>query len=316
MTATDFAAEHARWANALARVQSLRTIFAVGCAKSGTTWLEHILNAHPEVILRGEGRFFWQLDPILQKAVAAFNQALPGDHTNIAKVDDADYRIILRSIIDQRLAKYLLASEDKPGLAMIGDKTPMHTLAVGKLNTLYPHASFVHIIRDPRDATISQWFFWAEQNDPRNLEEFVRYSITKVWPLNVVSARNAGAPLHGRYHEMRYEDLHHQPIETARALLEFLEVEASDETVERCMGGASFESKTGGRRPGSEERRSFFRKGTVGDWRNHLPDDLVRDCCEAIRPLMESFGYSPDPEAPIAPLPHFADAPAFNISVG
>ena len=32
--------------------------FVVGRAKSGTSWLMRIFNAHPEVLCRGEGRFF------------------------------------------------------------------------------------------------------------------------------------------------------------------------------------------------------------------------------------------------------------------
>ncbi|HEX5915407.1 MAG TPA: sulfotransferase, partial [Rubrobacter sp.] len=32
--------------------------FVVGLAKSGTTWLMKTLDAHPEVLCRGEGRFF------------------------------------------------------------------------------------------------------------------------------------------------------------------------------------------------------------------------------------------------------------------
>ena len=32
--------------------------FVVGRAKSGTSWLMRLLNAHPEILCRGEGRFF------------------------------------------------------------------------------------------------------------------------------------------------------------------------------------------------------------------------------------------------------------------
>ncbi|MDQ3304184.1 MAG: sulfotransferase, partial [Actinomycetota bacterium] len=32
--------------------------FVLGYQKSGTTWLMHMLDAHPEILCRGEGRFF------------------------------------------------------------------------------------------------------------------------------------------------------------------------------------------------------------------------------------------------------------------
>src|SRR5215217_8707307 len=37
---------------------SPQVFFIVGYGKSGTTWLKTLLNAHPEVLCKGEGRFF------------------------------------------------------------------------------------------------------------------------------------------------------------------------------------------------------------------------------------------------------------------
>src|SRR5215208_5832616 len=40
------------------RGEELPVFFVVGLAKSGTTWLMKILDSHPEVLCKGEGRFF------------------------------------------------------------------------------------------------------------------------------------------------------------------------------------------------------------------------------------------------------------------
>ena len=38
--------------------EGMPVFFLVGLAKSGTTWLMKTLDAHPEVLCKGEGRFF------------------------------------------------------------------------------------------------------------------------------------------------------------------------------------------------------------------------------------------------------------------
>ena len=50
---------------------------------------------------------------------------------------------------------------------------------------------------------------------------------------------------------------------------------------------------SGGRERGEKDNDKFFRSGTIGDWRNHLPLDLVESCCGEIAPLMNECGYDP-----------------------
>ena len=76
------------------------------------------------------------------------------------------FLIHLRATIEASLARSLSQSPPNPRLKIIGDKTPMHTLAVAPLHQLFPKAKFIHIIRDPRDATISQWLFWGQRQRP------------------------------------------------------------------------------------------------------------------------------------------------------
>ena len=292
---TDFEQTYADWRQRRDQLDGLQKLFVVGCAKSGTTWLENMLQGHDQIVIRGEGRFFWQLAPVLAQGFKAFNDALPYGPSHVARLRDIDFQLLLRSLIDSQLARYIAESEPKPDLRVVGDKTPMHSISMPQLHYLYPGAKFIHIIRDPRDMTISQWIFWAKDNDPRPLEEFVRYSITKVWPLNVASARTVGRQLGDQYAEVRYEDLHTDEPGEVRRLLRFLGVDAGEAAVERCSAAGRFERHSGGRRRGVANNApdNMYRRGVVGDWRNHLPVDLVEDCCAAVAPLMTQCGYEP-----------------------
>ena len=56
---------------------------------------------------------------------------------------------------------------------------------------------------------------------------------------------------------------------------------------------AGLESSDSGRTRGEEQAGHFYRSGTVGDWREHIPGPLAARCCEEIGDLMQSCGYDP-----------------------
>ena len=293
---SDFETYFHTWRDRCRDLDGLDKLFVVGCAKSGTTWLENLLQGHPEVHIRGEGRYFWSLAQNMHQAFAAFNNSLPATGpANPAWWSEDEFACMVRLAIEAELTRSIESSPAKPDLKVVGDKTPMHTLAVDKLHALFPTAKFIHIIRDPRDATISQWFFWAKDHDPRPFEAFVEYSITEVWPMNVASARNAGKPLGDLYTEVRYEDLLANTADEMRRLAGFLGVDTANDAIGACLNNGDFSSRANGRKRGTDGGEgSLYRKGVAGDWANHIPPDLAQRCCAKVGTLMRSLGYNPN----------------------
>lgn len=79
-----------------------------------------------------------------------------------------------------------------------GDKTPAYMTDVPLLAALFPHARFVHLIRDPRDCGLSAEQAWGSA-PLRTAQE---------WADRVRGCRAAGRDLGPeRYLEVRYEDL-------------------------------------------------------------------------------------------------------------
>jgi hypothetical protein len=292
----DIESAYTQWRRGQEAVARMQKVFALGCAKSGTTWLADLLNAHEEIVVRGEGGFGWQLVPILSQAFRAFNEHQK--HMDpIARLRDVDLLLAARAVVDGQLYRYVSESGRDPArIRVVGDKTPQHSVCMPLLDQLYPQAKFIHIIRDPRDTATSAWFHFGK-SDPRGFEGYIEHYITQVWPANVNGARTAGASMPGRYIEVRYEDLLADATTNVRRLLDFLAVDASDTTVARCVDAASFQKKSGGRKPGQTVSKSFFRSGTRGDWRNHLPIELASRCCAKVAPLMQACGYDPKCEA-------------------
>ncbi len=88
-----------------------------------------------------------------------------------------------------------------------GDKTPVYMIEIPLLAKLFPHARFVHIIRDPRDCALSSEKTWGDSP----------MRAAQRWADRTRVCRAAGRSLGPeRYHELRYEDL----IDDVRGVLE------------------------------------------------------------------------------------------------
>jgi len=281
-----------QWRRGVDLMAGLGKLFVVGSVKSGTTWIMNFLNGHPQIVVRGEGAFTYQLVPALQQALALFNQHQKAMDP-IAQLRDIDLLLTSRCMIDSQLLRYVAESgRDFNTLRIVGDKTPQHSISMPLLAQLYPGAKFIHIIRDPRDVATSAWFHFGK-SDPRSFEDFLRHYITQVWPVNVGGARQAAPAIGDRYYEVKYETLIEDETTEIRKMLKFLGADASDEAVQACVQAGDFKKRSGGRDRGQMDADSFYRSGTAGDWQNHLPVEIVADCCEVIAPLMIECGYDP-----------------------
>ncbi|MEM9913780.1 MAG: sulfotransferase domain-containing protein [Planctomycetota bacterium] len=74
---------------------------------------------------------------------------------------------------------------------------------------------------------------------------------------------------------LKYEELLTDPVETlARCFEKFTDQPADRDELAITVDRFSFQKMTG-RKPGSEDKSSFLRKGIAGDWVNHFSPDAV-----------------------------------------
>jgi hypothetical protein len=285
------------WLESIRYMKRYQRLFITGAPKSGTTWLQKLLNGHPHIVANGESRFAWSLAPKLQQAIAAFND----DHMKFqgnqhALVNDAEFVLVCRAIADNIFLRYL-ASSGKPidAVKVIADKTPQHVLSAGLLRALYPTCQFINIVRDPRDAATSALFHLAK-GDPRTKEAYIESNIAQTWRLSVGAAIAAEKQLGPNvFLNIRYEDLHANESSALRHCLDFLKLDSSNAMIAQCSDAGNFEKLSGGRQRGQKDPNSFFRSGTVGDWKNHIDPALLRKVCASIEPFMKHFGYTMEP---------------------
>jgi Sulfotransferase family len=292
----DIESQLPQWLGIIQTAARFQKLFITGCPKSGTTWLSTTLNGHPNVVAAGEGRFAWRLFPLIQQAGGIFNTDQKNNGASEqAYIYDAELQLIMRSLSEAVFLRYLVASGKAPNtVGVLADKTPQHILSVPLLRTLYPSCKFINIVRDPRDAATSALFHLAK-DDPRPTDKYVESFITESWRLHVEAAVAAEKQLGASVIlNVRYEDMHRDDRGTIRRCLEHIGVDNSESSVELCVRSGSFEKLSGGRKRGETDSKSFYRSGTVGDWQNHLEPSLARRCCQAVKSLMDHFGYEID----------------------
>lgn len=117
---------------------STRPVFVVGMPRSGTTLIEQVLAAHPEVAGAGELEYLTQLVPHLPKRLGVGAQFPEGVNA------------LPHEALEVLAAEYLevLAGAD-PHARFVVDKMPYNFLHVGLLRQIFPNARFILTERAP-----------------------------------------------------------------------------------------------------------------------------------------------------------------------
>jgi len=270
--------------------------FIMGVPKSGTTWLQYLLNGHPEILCTGEGNF--------NQIIKGLNEVVNDYNTYIEEINKAigtsNYVLFSKENLKYLFVTIvgLLFSNIKlsPSIKCIGSKNPILIKELETHASLLPGSKFIHIIRDGRDVIVSAWF----NNRRRNMKDstkrwpdfksFIQFGVEQ-WGSDVLMARSFGRAFPERYFELRYEDLHQDPDPTIERMLNFLKVNSTPELVERCRWAGSFEKLSKGRKRGEEDENTFFRKGIIGDWKQHFDRESLDIFMRNENNLLKELGY-------------------------
>ncbi|MGH3145923.1 MAG: sulfotransferase family protein [Rubrobacter sp.] len=277
-------------------------LFIVGCARSGTTLLHRIVDAHPVVAITPEMHWVSEhLDaneargePIVTPEVVS--ELADHKRSSQFELDREDFEGLLApgetvpyQVFLCRLFELYGRVREKP---LVGNKTPAYVRHLPKLHKSWPKARFVHIVRDGRDVCLSvmgwkkagriggRYSTWEE--DPVS-------TIALWWERKVRAGHEAGAALGpGLYHGMRYEDLIRDPERECRALCEFLDLPYDAAMVRFSEGKTRTDLPDTRRTP-----KKAWLPVTSGlrDWRTEMEVGDVERFEAVAGDLLEPFGY-------------------------
>jgi len=265
-------------------------IFIIGAPKSGTTWLQIMLGAHPVVCTTVELTLF-------NRYIAPWIKAWKGEAANIAQGrwyqglpflwTEDDFYEFLRGFLSKVYERVLAT---KPQATHILDKHPGYSLHVEDINELLPNARFIHMIRDGRDVAVSMV---AARRQIGYGPGTISDSAT-AWKRYVRAAQKA-KQYHGRYIEVRYEDLSTAGIDTLKCVFDFCDLPASVEDVAANLEAHQFERMKAKRQHADDRvktHEAFYRKGRVGSWQEELNPMQRYIFDEIAGDLLRELGYA------------------------
>ncbi len=280
-------------------------VFIVGCPRSGTTLLQRIVNAHPQVAITKESQWFdksWITDWFEERTGLSPEGMVTSELTSRMLAHPKFRRLKIRQeqfatlAGDGRQVDYAsfvaslfdLYGKTK-GKALVGNKTPAYVLKVDLLHSLWPKARFVHLIRDGRDVCLSvvKWSkgpivkdsFVTSKNDPVS-------TVALWWEWHVRFGREAGTALGpGLYYEIRYESLVSRPAQESAALCAFLGL-PYDESMLRFHEGRTRND------PGLDAKGAWL-PVTPGlrDWRTQMSAEDMERFEAAAGELLDELQY-------------------------
>jgi hypothetical protein len=272
-----------------------RPVFIVGCARSGTTLLQLMVQAHPRLAMPPENRFVMPVyerrvefgdprRPETRDAVADFivgrkkskfkDLGLDGD-TVRRRMHEVPPTIgsYVGSVLEQYAQRF-----DKPRW---GDKRPNYIQHLDRILALFPDAQILHIIRDGRDcvASLKRMPWWTFGTEAA-IYKWANAMRTADWAKQHLPA--------DQYHEFHYESLVAEPQTVLEGICAFL---AEDFHPAMLEPHKVADDEVPDYKGWHERTRQPVTTSTVRSWEGSLEPWELRLMEHVARKELEAYGY-------------------------
>lgn len=247
---------------------SSKPVFIVGMPRSGTTLLEQILHAHPEIEGIGEDGFMAYLIKHYSFFEPRNRQKYP------LRADTGHREYLTPEQIGREYNEYI--AKKAPNTARVVNKAISTMLFIGFIKIALPDAKFIHIRRNPMDSCISSFTKYFQDNAQRftyDLEELGWYytqytALTDHWNTVLPSA----------IYNVTYEELVHDLEPKAREIIAFLNLEWDDSCLEFYKAESTVKTAS------LAQVRSPLYTSSIDRWKCYGPK---------VEPLLKALGIPP-----------------------
>src|SRR5262249_36457341 len=275
-------------------------VFIVGCARSGTTLLQRMVDAHPSIAITPETHW---LSTFFRERIGLTPDAFvtPELIPNLVEyrtfpnlgIDQSEIEHILAIHAPMHYRKFVTRIFDIYGRArgkpLVGDKSPAYVQKIHTLHKLWRRAKFVHLLRDGRDVCLSvlDW-----DNAWRTAGRLPTWRASPVlttalwWKRKVLLGREEGQRLDcSLYYEIRYEALVREPVVESTRLCSYLGLPYDGAMVRYHEGRAPDDPYLG------EHHRWYRIAAAARDWRTQMTDWDIELFEAAAGDLLGELGY-------------------------
>lgn len=155
------------------------------------------------------------------------------------------------------------------------------------MNLMPKNARGFHVIRDPRDVLISDYYSRRDTHSvdtlykremreylkQHDLEQGLLYMLDHCTFYQQIQGWKLGA--RSNILDIKYEDLILNEREIFGQILNHLGISIPEQKLDAIVDECSFKSVSGGREPGQENTQSHLRKGVSGDWKNYMEEGVL-----------------------------------------
>jgi hypothetical protein len=316
-----------------AKTQAPRIVprFVLAAPRSGTTWLNRMLNAHPDVcatetriwgnyadfVIDGdhpEPRLRVTLDKYVDGLLQFWDWS-PGRNT-------AEYArdVCIEGMVEQLSRTALRLSGKRVLVEKITPYLGTATTVCAGIERLFPGSSIAYLLRDGRDVALSGVFHWLQRvhadvpatpfqkaraaafagggksswAESRFFEDKEIEEWARTW-VEPIQAFHVGERREGM-HIVRYEDMISEVASALRSVLEYFNCSTRDGIVQHCVAAGSFSAMSGGRARGEAVAGAHVRKGVSGDWCNFFTRRDAEIFQHIAGELLLALGYESDPD--------------------
>lgn len=270
-------------------------VFLLGCPRSGTTVLYHmLLSAGDFAVYRAESNVFNLLVPRFRgmHSEADRQQLLETWlRSKLFRVSGLDADEISSKIMAEcrsggdflRIVMEEIARKQK--VARWSDCTPEHVLYMEEIKRQIPNALFIHIIRDGRDVALSyEKQGWSH---PLPWDKNERLAVAGLyWDWIVRKGREQGKRLGADYQEVRFEELVTNPQGTLSQLGLFIDHDLDYERISQAGIGSVSEPNSSF---AGESEATF---NPVDRWKTKMSSQQITAFEKLVGESLQEWGYS------------------------
>lgn len=270
-------------------------VFIVGCPRSGTSFLYHLLlSAGGFAEFHTQMNAYDVLGPIYGPLNSAKNRKrmmadwLQSKAFQVSglNADEIEAKVLAECNSVADFLRIVMGEVGrKQGVNRWADSTPTNVPHMLRIASDFPDAQFLHIIRDPRDIALSlekrKWARPLPWDKDKALLAAGLY-----WEWIVRKGRKYGGLLSSRYMELHYEDLVQKPREILPRVGQFLQHDLDYDRIQKASIGSV---KTPLTSFGEDLKQGAF--NPVGRWKEKFPPDQLRQFEDLIGEYMAERGY-------------------------
>lgn len=276
--------------------------FIVGKERSGTTLLQGLLNAHPNIIAPPESRFIMLLyfkygkteiwtEPIITRFCDDLLQE--GLFRNFWEIDKKAVLTTLLAVKDKltyplicKIIFRLSAPEKKEALIMV-DKNPVYYYFLPQLEKIFPEARYIHLVRDYRANIASHQRVFKIKNSSDLAYRWLKVN-------EMIEAAKLRNP--GKYITLKYESLVDNPESSLMNICSFFEIPFSSNMTSNYLNSLYPSFKKNKRERFKEMHETIFQpinKELKDSWKSTLSSiDIAKAESVADDFANEYYGYS------------------------